>query len=166
MKKFLIIAVFLCGCTPNPVPDLAIEVPHEKDYKADLAWELGEERSIIVPIPIPVPTPIGICLDCNGTGMIDGDHDGIPDYACTTCGGDGRIEEQSIVIPIPVLTTTTEHYIVWEGKEFIWEKKFFVAKDGYKIVMSEGSPETDKYFTMCKGDQCLQVDIKSRLVTK
>lgn len=34
-----------------------------------------------------------ICLDCNGTGLVEGE-------ACTTCSGDGEIVESEIIISV------------------------------------------------------------------
>lgn len=63
------------------------------------------------PTPGPNPTPptpdnkpkIGDkCPTCNGSGKVDGDHDGRPDFDCLDCGGDGRVDSGD-----PILTTSS-----------------------------------------------------------
>ena len=103
----LVLAVLFCtGCSQPLVPDLV--VPGKVDYTPELAWELGKNEHTIIVVPEPVVPIKGTCEACKGTGKIDGDHDGIPDYSCGVCGGDGIIgEEPKMQEPITKEDTMT-----------------------------------------------------------
>jgi hypothetical protein len=209
MNKLLCFLVLIAGCT---APSVVVEIPIEEDYAPDLAWELGEPT--LAPTPDPKPAPSGKCLVCNGTGRIDGDHDGEYDYDCSACGGDGIASVEFSIVQIPQSTTdyidfrinlveeemdelwteirklvsdlplpekeepvpvvlpeivpdiqgtmTEEYYVNWDGVEYVWDTEAFVALSGKKIVLDQGSPDTDTYITMCKGDMCYRVNINTR----
>jgi hypothetical protein len=183
--KFLVCVLALTAGCPAPDKVETIEVPAEECYAPCLAWSLAEISISPDPAPNPPkpkpPTPEGECTNCNGTGKIDGDHDGTYDYDCGVCGGDGVAQVSVVVEPLPlkeepvpfrkpeivpdiVAPPVTEHYMVWDEVEYVWDTDAFYADTGKKIVMSYGDPSTETFVTMCKGDMCYKVNINTRTV--
>lgn len=132
----LVILVMLCtamaiGCSPSTP---AIKTPPYEHNEVIFAYEIYKaSRSSPTPAPDITPTPakpkVGDkCPICDGKGAIDGDKDGKPDYGCSDCRGDGRVDTGDPILSggttgtlslvVPPLTRAEFEEIASELKNF------------------------------------------------
>lgn len=128
LLTLLVLLVALVGCQP-PSP-LVGDDPYEPHAEALFAYQIYKVSKNPTPItPTPVKVVVGDeCPTCEGSGSVDGDKDGKPDYKCSDCSGDGRVDDgdpillsgttDDISIVVPPLTRSEFDAIVQEVKNF------------------------------------------------
>lgn len=91
IRWVVIFLIVIAGCVAS--------LPQDPTISADLAVEAARLALIERELPTPPPAPdSGECENCKGTGRVRS-GDGIEEFDCPDCGGDGLKGEDAVLHP-------------------------------------------------------------------